>query len=244
MADPVTLADIAALTSGHSDIRREAAEHTNEIVREGIRSEASVRLEGAQHTNEVIKEGLKGDFNTVGAIKDARFELASRVENSADRIERGVVSHNSSVMDRFFDIGRDSADLRAQVTQSIAETRGAADRNARDIEIAVLKSTIEGQKNTQYLADRISNDGEKTRALMSELKNAELNRMLIERNTDLHDERHHARHWRGQAEQSQFASLASQMQAFQSQLQETRQGINNFGTMAGVGMSSTSNNVR
>jgi hypothetical protein len=52
MADVDTL----MLSREHSDIRREAAEHTNEIV----------------------KEGLKGDYLTQGGIKDARFDINSR----------------------------------------------------------------------------------------------------------------------------------------------------------------------
>jgi hypothetical protein len=52
------------------------------------------------------------------------------------------------------------------------------------------------------------------------------------------------RYWYGRHGDGQFAAISSQLQAFQSQLQETRQGMVNFGTMAGVGQTSTSNNVR
>jgi len=41
-----------------------------------------------------------------------------------------------------------------------------------------------------------------------------------------------------------MAALQNQMQNFNSQLSETRQGMVNFGTMAGVGQTSTNNNVR
>lgn len=200
--------DTAMLAEQHSDIRREAAEHTNEIV----------------------KEGLKGDYNTQGAIKDSRFDTNNRI---------GALQSN--VDDRFFTVARDTADLRAQVVQAIDTVKMAT-------EMASLKGIIEGQKNTTYLSDKITADGEKTRALLNDLKYHDLNRALVERNTELLEERNWGRHWYHGANQAQFgqqfAQLQSQMQNFNSQLSETRQGMVNFGTMAGVGQTSSANNLR
>ena len=254
----VTQSDILKLSEEHSDIRREAAEHTNEIVR----------------------EGMKGDYGTLNAIKDSRFEIVSRVENSADRLEKGISDTNFNLSsrvenandritrdvndfrgqtaDRFFQVARDTADLRAQVTQVLSETRLVGANTAKDNEIAVLKNTIENQKNTQYLSDKITSDGDKTRALVNELKYGDLNRELIERQTRLtccecHRDDHHWHrfhnfldgNWQSQAQSAaQMAALQNQMQNFNSQLSETRQGMVNFGTMAGVGQTSTNNNVR
>jgi hypothetical protein len=215
----VTQVDVWGLSKEHSDIRREASEHTNEI----------------------IKEGIKGEYGTLNAIKDSRYETVSRVENTADRLERNITSTHTDLMDRFFTVARDTADLRAQVIQAIDTTKMSTELNS-------LKGIIEGQKNTQYLADKIFTDGEKTRALINDLKYQDLNRNLIERNAELVEERGWGRHWYHHAHQAQFgqqfAQLQSQMQNFNSQLAETRQGMVNFGTMAGVGQSSTSNNVR
>jgi hypothetical protein len=128
---------------------------------------------------------------------------------------------------------------------------------AKDVELNNLKSQLEAQKNTQFLSDKIAIDGDKTRALINDLKYHDLNRGLVERNTELvncnQDRRHYRDRWDdvrfGQIQagfQGQWAQLQSQIQAFQSQLQETRQGLVNFGTMAGNAgqQSSTSNNVR
>jgi hypothetical protein len=225
--------DTLMLAGQHSDIRREAAEHTNEIV----------------------KEGLKETFNTRGDIKDARYDIGERVGNQGDRIVDRVVEHNNIVADRFYSVGRDTQDIRAQIVaqqqQMVAGFLGVS----KDTELQALKTQIEGQKNTQFLSDKISNDGEKTRALINDLKYHDLNRGLIERNTALvnaeQDHRHYRDRWLdGRFDQSQaqyaaqWAQLQNQVQAFQSQLQETRQGMVNFGTMAGVGQTSTSNNVR
>lgn len=262
--------DTYALASQHADIRREAAEHTSEIrydvaTRAGdIRREVAggidktgdliaatssdIRFEQQRQandlsrqmgydTNEIVKEGLKANAVTDGAIKDSRYELSSRIENAADRSDRNF----SQVADRFFTVARDTADLRAQVIQAIDTTKMATELNA-------LKGIIEGQKNTQYLSDKIGFEGDKTRALISDLKYHDLNRGLIERNAELVEERAYGRHWRDYAGQNQyaaqFAQLQSQMQNFNSQLADTRQGMVNFGTMAGVGQTSTANNVR
>jgi len=203
--------DTMMLAGQHSDIRREASEHTNEIV----------------------KEGLKGDYNTQGAIKDARFDINQRVSDTA----RGIDS-------RFFDTGRDLADIRAQIVaqqqQVVAGFLGAS----KDAEINALKTQVELAKQTTYLSDKIDSGNEKTVALINRLREDDYGRRLIERNTELVAALDDGRHWHRHADNSQWAALTSQLNAFQSQLQETRQGMVNFGTMAGVGQTSTSNNVR
>lgn len=202
----VEMADVDTnmLAQQHSDIRREAAEHTNEIV----------------------KEGLKGDYSTQKAITDGLSQTSNQIDAFEDVANAA-----------FMTVARDTADLRAQLVQAIDTVKLATELNA-------LKSIIEGQKNTTYLSDKITDDGEKTRGLINDLKYHDLNRSLVERNTELVEAAAEGRHWRYAADQSQWASLQSQIQAFQSQLQETRQGMVNFGTMAGVGQTSTSNNVR
>lgn len=266
--------DTGMLASQHADIRREAAEHASEIrydvatragdirheIAAGVDQVADIALEQAGNirreaqagfgqtrydtaigVNEVIKESIKGDWHNSDAIKDSRFDLATRVGDAADRVVDRVVGGHAELTDRFFTVARDTADLRAQVIQAIDTTKMATELNA-------LKGIIEGQKNTAYLADKIGAEGEKTRGLINELKYHDLSRGLIERNNELVEERNWGRHWYHGANQAQFgqqfAQLQSQMQNFNSQLSETRQGMVNFGTMAGVGQTSSANNVR
>ena len=214
--------DTTMLASQHSDIRREQAEQTS-----------TIRREAAEHTNEIVKEGLKATAITDAAVANSRYEVNSRIDHAASRADNQF----AALSDRFFTVARDTADLRAQVIQAIDTTKMAS-------EMAALKGIIEGQKNTTYLSDKIGDEAEKTRALINDLKYHDLNRGLIERNAALVEEVSERRHWRHAADQGQWQALNSQLQAFQSQLQETRQGMVNFGTMAGVGQSSTSNNVR
>lgn len=218
MADVDTL----MLSREHSDIRREAAEHTNEIV----------------------KEGLKGDYNTQGSIKDARFDINGRISDSTARVTADVDRNADRLDSRFFDVARDTQDIRAQVVSAqqamVAGFMGAA----KDAEINALKTQVELAKQSTYLSDKIDAGNEKTRDLLVDFRDRELQRSLIERNTWLAEERNHGRFWRHGYENSQWNALQSNLNAFQSQLQETRQGMVNFGTMAGVGQTSTSNNVR
>ena len=205
----------------------------NNMPDQTLASVSDVRREAAEHTNEIVKEGLKGDYNTQGAIKDARFDVNARIGDAARTIDT-----------RFFDVGRDTQDIRAQVISAqqamVAGFLGAS----KDAEINALKTQVELSKQTTYLSDKIDGQAEATRALINDLKYGDLNRALIERNSELVEERWGRRHWHHLAGQNQWQALSSQLQAFESQLQETRQGMVNFGTMAGVGQSSTSNNVR
>lgn len=222
--------DTTMLAAQHADIRREQAlgyaDIRHDIVQESARVTDTVRGEGQEN---------------VMATKDARSDVIAATEGQADRVVDRVESTKDLLDDRFFTVARDTADLRAQVIETINTVKMATELNA-------LKGIIEGQKNTTYLSDKISAENDRTRALISDLKYHDLNRSLVERNAELVEERESRRYWRHNADQAQYqgqwAALQNQVQAFQSQLQETRQGMVNFGTMAGVGQTSTSNNVR
>lgn len=226
-----------------SDIRFEQSEQASAIRRETADQSAEIRYEVGQGVNEIVKEGLKGTHEVFAAVRDNRYDLASRIENAADRAERGIAENRLMTADRFYGVGRDLAELRqGQITA------------LKDVELNALKTQLDAKANTQYLADKIVMDGEKTRGLINDMKYHDLNRALVERNAELvnaeHDHRHYRDRWldgRFDQNQAQFAGqwaqLQNQVQAFASQLQETRQGMVNFGTMAGVGQTSTSNNV-
>lgn len=231
-----------------SDIRREGAEHTNEIVKEGIKSEAHILQDAGKNTNEIVREGLKEAFNIRGDVKDSRFDVATRLATTEQNLSQQVDAIDDTLTDKFFTLARDTSDLRAQVTGLGYQVRDGNVALSKDIELNSLKGMLEGQKNTQFLSDKIAADGEKTRNLINDLKYHDLNRGLVERNAELVEAIAERRHWRHHADQfqwaGQFAALQSQMQNFNSQLSETRQGMVNFGTMAGVGQTSTNNNVK
>lgn len=152
--------------------------------------------------------------------------LIRTVDTDADRLQADITNSENRVLDRLFTMGRDTMDLRAQVTSLYTYVKDQATISAQATTIAV------------------QSDGDKTRALINDLKVQDLNRMLVERNAEVVEERSERRHYRHAAEQGQWASLQSQIQNFSSQLGEARASMVNFGLMAGVGQSATSNNVR
>lgn len=237
------------------DIRREQQAGFGDIRFNVAERAGDIRRELAQDTGLVQRDVAKAATDGIAATKDARYETVARIEANADRLENDINGTHQDTLNRFFTVGRDTMDLRAQVTALGVTVRDNAQLSALQTEKAVLANTIEGQRNTQYLADKIVNDGEKTRALINDLKYHDLNRGLVERNTELvnceQDRRFLRDRWEdarwGQFQagyQGQFAQLQSQIQAFNSQLQDTRQSMVNFGTMAGVGQANTANSVR
>ena len=198
-------------------------------------------LKSADRINaDVLRTGWEG----VTATKDARHDVSGAIASSTAELSRQVDAIDDSSMIQFTTIGRDTADLKAQVAGLGFQIRDGFFAAAKDAEIGTLKTQVELAKQSVYVSDKIDGQNEKTRDLIHDLKNADLNRYLIERNNELTELRHDARYWRGHAEQSQFANLSSQMQNFQSQLQEQRQSTVNFGSMSGnAGRNQSTNNI-
>ena len=178
----------------------------------------------------------------IEANKNAH-DIISSAGNNTDTLTAQLSSHQMSIADRLFALGRDTQDVRAQLVSQQQQLVAGFATAAKDSEINALKNQVEMQKQTTYVSDKIDADGEKTRALINDLKYNDLNRALVERNSELVEERWGRRYWRDFAGQSQVASLQSQLQAFGSQLNDTRNSMVNFGTQLGVGQRATSNNV-
>ncbi len=198
-----------------------------------LNSISDVRREAAEHTSEIVREGMKGDFATQAAL------------NSVERANSQQIDAFEDVTNAaFMTVARDTQDIRAQVISAQQAMVTGFLGAAKDAEINALKTQVELAKQSTYLSDKIDAGNAKTQDLIQALQRGENERRLIERNTELVAALDDGRHWRRYADQGQWQALNSQLQAFQSQLQETRQGMVNFGTMAGVGQTSTSNNVR
>jgi hypothetical protein len=194
------------------------------------------------HT-EIIKEGLKESYANLNAIKDARFDINSRITENTNSLSQQIDAIDDTVTAQLITLARDTADLRAQVISAQQFNVQAFNQVAKDTEIATLKTQVALQQQSTYISDKIDADGEKTRGLINDLKTQDLNRMLIERNAEIVEERGERRHYKYAAEQGQWAALQSQIQAFGSQLSDARNSMVNFGTQLGVGQRATSNNV-
>lgn len=209
---------------------------------------ADVRREQAVGFGETKYSVAVGNDALNREILTSAHDTSDKVDEAADKIQQRAADFYIASQARDFDNSRDLAALRAQTdlanqklsTEILLATEKTA--TAAALESARLGTAIAlGQAQ---LSKEIAAEGGATRDLINSLKNDELNRLLIERNTDINHFRFGYWDAVGAANNAQFAAVNSQLNAFQSQLQETRQGMVNFGTMAGVGQSSTSNNVR
>jgi hypothetical protein len=262
--------DTAMLSGQHADIRREQAMQTADIRFNIAERAGDIRREAAEHTNEIVKEGLKESFNIRGDVKDSRHSVISEVDRQADRLDGQATQFYIAGQTNANIAARDLATLTALTEANAVAMRHEIALNVEKVGAASAlqaekigsASALAAEKigtavalGQSQLSKEIFHDGQKTRDLINDLKYHDLNRALVERNTALvnaeHDHRHYRDRWLdGRFDQSQaqyaaqWAQLQNQVQAFQSQLQETRQGMVNFGTMAGVGQTSTSNNVR
>jgi hypothetical protein len=191
-------------------------------------------------------------------ILTSSHNTSEKVDEAADKIQQRAADFYIASQARDFDNSRDLSALRAAVDMAnqklsteilLSSERGAAAAALESAKVAAAVALGQSQiskeiAESKYETSRqVSDDGEKTRALINDLKNADLNRQLIERNSDINYYRSDSDRWEGLYGNGQFASLASQINALQSNLAETRQGLYNFGTMAGVGQSSNQNQV-
>jgi hypothetical protein len=275
MADTIYAPDPWSMLAGqHSDIRREGSVERGEIRYDVATRSADNRYANAVGQADIRREGAVG----VGEIKYAIAEHSEatnrdvlttghnnqvKVDEAADKILQRSTDFYIASQARDFDTSRDLSALRATTdlaaqklsTEILLSSERAATATALEsakvaAAVALGQSVLSKEiAESKYdLSKQVAYENEKTRDLINSLKNDELNRLLIERNTDLTHCRHDYWGARDGLFNSQFAALSSQvnsqLNSLNSQIAETRQGMVNFGTMAGVGQSSTSNAVR
>jgi hypothetical protein len=264
----------AALAAQHSDIRREGSvergeirydvatrsadnRYANAIGQGDIRREAQAGFGDVKYSIAEHSESTNRDILTVG------HNTAVKVDEAADKIQQRQSDFFIAEQARDFEAARDVAALRAITDLSaqklsteilLSAERGATATALESAKVAAAVALGQSQISKEIaeskydMSKQVAYENEKTRDLINSLKNDELNRLLIERNTDLTACRHDYWGVREGLVNSQFAALSSQvnsqLNSLNSQIAETRQGMVNFGTMAGVGQSSTSNAVR
>jgi hypothetical protein len=227
-------------------VRMESAGQTAE-VRYNI---GDVRKEQAEQSasirHEVAVESCKINDN----IKESAFKNLSATDAVGDRLTNQNDQHFTTTSAQNWDIARDVIQTRGALEQGQTAIKAAidysSDKNALNADLYHTKTVVELAKAQAVLQDKIAFEGNETRKLINEQKYGDLNRALIERNAELVGCQAEKCHWRNNVDQVQFASMNNMLQAFQSQLQDTRQSMVNFGTMAGGSgkQDSTSNNVR
>ncbi len=264
MADQVYVPDPwAALSAQHSDIRREGSVERGEIRYDVATRAGDLRTEVANGINSVRYAVAEHSEDTNRDVLTSGYQTRERVDSVGSNILQRSADFFIAEQARDFDNSRDLSALRAQTdmaaqklsTEILLSSERAATAAALEsakvaAAVALGQSTLSKEiAESKYdISKQVAYENEKTRDLINSLKNDELNRLLIERNTDLNSCRGDYWSARDGLFNSQFAALSSQvnsqLNALNSQIAETRQGMVNFGTMAGVGQSSTSNAVR
>ena len=277
MADQVYMPDPwSALAGQHSDIRREGSVERGEIRYDVATRAADNRYANAVGQGDIRREQAVGFGETKFAIAEhsevtnrdvlqTGASTAVKIDEAADKIQQRATDFYIASQARDFDNSRDIASLKAFTDMSaqklsteilLTAERGATATALESAKVAAAVALGQSQISKEIaeskfeISKQIGYENEKTRDLIHTLKNDELNRLLIERNTDLTHCRHDYWGARDGMFNAQFAALSSQVNsqvnALNSQLAETRQGLVNFGTMAGNAgqQSSTSNQVR
>lgn len=242
----------------HSIERRISMADTNDTTMQDLgdikfkiaQAEAQIRRDLAGESAYMRRDIAKDTAEVNSNVKDAAWNVTGHVVNSTDRITDQDTAYYISAQNQAYQTATALAALTAgtnaqfAATQAAIELQGAVGQAATAL--AAAQNASASQLASALLGQQILQDGEKTRTLVNQLNTESLNRKLIEQNAALVESRGDARGLERSFNQSQFQLVSSQMQNFQSQLQETRQGLVNFGTMAaGAGtQTSTSNNVR
>lgn len=227
--------EVAAIDA---DIRRDVQSTSADGRREAATDAGAIR-------RDVAFEGGKG----VDTTKTASWNVADRVGTEADRVVAQDTAYFIAAQSQNFSNATALAALKASTDAQSAKTQ--ADVAAASA-TAVAASTLAGEKNATATAlaaaqtqQLIMNDGAATRALINALNADELNRKLIERNAALIEAREGERCCHNQLNatlaNAQNNQVLSAINAFQSQLNETRQSVNNFGTYLGTQTSSPVN---
>lgn len=183
-------------------------------------AEANIRYGIKDSEADIRRDLAKDACDIMDATKTSGWKVADRVGTEADRIVAQDTAYYIA-----------AAAQRSDMERSLAEHRAKTDANfERMVAVAQLQAA-EIKANTIL-------DGDRTRALINALNTDELNRKLIERNALIIEQRSKSECCHSQLSatlaNAQNAQVLSAINAFQSQLNETRQSVNNFGTYLGA----------
>ena len=119
------------------------------------------------------------------AVKDARYDINSTAGANSQDLSRQVDAIDDTITAQLVTLSRDTQDARAQLTAVGYQVRDGFAAAAKDSEINALKTQVELAKQSTYLSDKIDAGNAATRELIQRLRDDDLNRALVERNTEL-----------------------------------------------------------
>jgi hypothetical protein len=200
MADVLTQSDLFNLFRDNADIRLEDAEHSSDIRRETAAGVADIRRETAEHTADIRREDSEG-------VSRILLEQAKGLDN----INSDVKATGWSVADR---VGAESAKIINQQTQFYIAAAAESARNALEA-AKVSYNILEGQA---LINRTTTHEAMETRKLINDLQVQDLNRMLIEKNSVLMEERVEGRSLLRAIESNQFATLQGNINSLHAQI--------------------------
>lgn len=235
MADIVTgtvtgMVDTSALVRDTADIRRETALEAGDIRRD-VAKEAHDLSDEVRSSSYQLHRDL--DSSATAAASDAvKYFIASTqaATQSAKEAATAAAFNEAKIESGFIKSAGDAA-LATQIMQGSIGLEAERTRGAMALQHGVL--TLQ-----------IAQDGNATRALIQANEIASLRDKSAERYAKIVELEGDRRHSERSMQQNQWASFQNQLQALNSDIQTTKQGVVNFGSMAaGAGTQTTSNNV-
>lgn len=230
MADIVTgtvsgLVDVSDLVRDSADIRREAALEAGDIRRDVAKE--------AWHTSDIVNAASNVGQRDASAYYIAEVAAATQ---TAKEIARSQAWTEAKIDSGFAKVAGDTA-LATAISNGITQLESARAQGANALQHAVL-------------ALQISNEGNTTRALINAGRIDELRDTSSERYSKIieleGDRKHCDRDYdrlSHSMQQNQWASLQSQLQMMNSDLQTTKQGVVNFGSGTATGGAISSNHA-
>lgn len=231
MADIITgtvsgMVDTSNLVRDTADLRREVALETGDVRREVVKE--------GRHTSDVVNAA-----SVVGQRDASSYYIA----------ETAAATQNAKEVARSQAWTEAKIDANYQATTGQINLSTAINTGITQLEASKLQSST--ALGHAALALQIANDGAATRSLMQHNQIDDLNRGMLERNAlivelqgDRRDCERNYNNLSHSMQQNQWASLQSQLQAFNSDLQTTKNSVTNFGSGVATGGATTSNIAR
>lgn len=252
MAKELLITKAADLCSLHQDaaaIRHDIGEMGSNVV--GTIQGDTNRLSN-QATTFAAADELR-DFNISRDIGDKACHLSKDIHDGFERNGLRETDHFISLKDGISETHCDVSNLKARVECGFDGLSKEIKWSSERTEFVVKAQGLENQVEMLKLARENDLQHERTRKEIERNRRDEdhhrldnANRLLLERKDELIELRADARHYRNSFENSQFQAVNNRLQALDSQLNETRQGVINFGTMSGNAgrQTSTENSVK
>lgn len=253
--------DVAA---AEGNVRRDVKETESQVRRDVVGTSGDARREVAVGVGEIRRDVAADTSLTIDSVNKAGWANSDRTGTEADRVVAQDTAYFIAAQSQNFSNATALAALKASTDASFAKTQAdialasaqavaasslAGEKNAAATALAAATSAAAAQLaaaqlgTANALASANTNqlivaDGSATRALMNALNADELNRKLIERNALIVEERSRAHCCHGQLSatlaNAQQNQVLSAINALNSQIQDTKQSVNNFGTYLGT----------